>query len=201
MTYIYRETVQGFLEQRILQSLFQGKKPTYYGCIDDEDKTNKVSFFNDILPTGVYLERELKMQTGIEYFGLTKFPLILALNINKGYKLSNSGCGEGIKVNGEIDINDLEIVYSLYENNLDKYYSGNLPLRLIQNDINQLIEKFELKREGIFERDPEELLPMLNLLKNGITLNQKKINYKPIKKALKRLERFLKPELRLNKKL
>ena len=108
---LYRGNTQTRFEGRIITSFVKGK-PIYYGFDLREDK-EKRTYVDESLSGGEFYASYRLKDLGKEISSLTKYPLIMSIRADKYIdRLRISDEGEGIFIQGEIDADDITILFS-----------------------------------------------------------------------------------------
>ena len=119
--FFYRGNSQGKFERRVLESLVNNKDPKYYGVLDEGKKLTfcSNSFMIGIGYTSSWIEKQLKFNRELELELFSKSPLIMEINANRYRdKIFESTSGDGLIIEGDINLDDIEIIYNGYINKL-----------------------------------------------------------------------------------
>ena len=152
---LYRGIIQYRFEAMIIASFVQGK-PLYYGFEVNQNKEKRTYVDEDLTGASLFVEYRLK-QGRKPFFGLTNYPLIVGIQADKYLdRLGASDEGEGIFIQGEINADDITILFS---SECDK-----LPER-ISKLINGYVGWFGLANEkSLFQRysqNEKDMMPDL----------------------------------------
>lgn len=108
---LYRGNTQSRFEDRVITSFVKGK-PVYYGFEVGGNKGKKTYVDESLSGAEFYASYRLK-EIGRGPSSLTEYPLIMSIQADKYLdKLRISDEGEGIFIQGEIDADDINVLFS-----------------------------------------------------------------------------------------
>lgn len=141
--HIFAVTVQAELEEKILKNFIENNGLVYYGL---ENNGKFITYFYSI-PIPSFSERKIQYYLKLDT-NFTVFPIIFTLKKEKMEKYKIKKKINMFLVENKINIEDIEIVYSIYKNKLNNFF---FPIdSFLNSEIEFIIIKYGLKEKNDF---------------------------------------------------
>lgn len=196
---LYRGTFHNPFETRTLKSVCSSRSPTYFGAyFRGVESTCCTPWLVEAICYANQRNLDVFSQTGggWEGYPFTRHPLILAINVTP-YKKNLRHCeAEGFEITVPIHLEHLAVVYSAFENNLDKHLN---PLIAESKNLKQEITYLNNRanpKHNLFAASPsKEARNKLLLLGFGPKMSSyTQEEHKKIQEWLEIMSAFFKPE-------